>query len=63
MLKGKRIERRCTKISGQHRAAEGNDVMQRQQPKLDDREIAVAAYQQRVLLLTLCQTLPVNALQ
>ncbi len=37
--------------------------MQRQQPKLDDGEIAVAADQQRILLLTLRQTLPVNALQ
>ena len=35
----------------------------RQQPKLDDGEIAVAADQQRILLLTLCQPLPVNALQ
>ena len=63
MFHGERFQLRRAEVTGQHRAAEGDDVMQRQQPKLDDGEIAVAAYQQRILLLTLRQALPVNALQ
>lgn len=37
--------------------------MQREQPELDYGKVAVAADKQRILLLTLCQPLPVNTLQ
>ncbi|KAI3492619.1 hypothetical protein L1887_42672 [Cichorium endivia] len=63
MFHGKRIQLRGAEVTGQHRTAEGDDVMQGQQPKLDDGEIAVAANQQRILLLAQRQPLPVNTLQ
>jgi hypothetical protein len=55
MLLGKGIKLWCAEVTGQHRAAEGDDIMQCQQPKLDNREIAVAANQQGILLLAFGQ--------
>ncbi len=63
MVHGERVQLRRAEVTGEHRAAKRDDVMQRQQTKLDGGEIAVAAYQQRILLLALRQPLPVNALQ
>lgn len=63
MFHGERVQFRRAEVTGQHRAAKRDDVMQGQQPELDDGEIAVAADQQRILLLAQRQPLPVNALQ
>ncbi|MNR64517.1 hypothetical protein D3C85_1871900 [compost metagenome] len=63
MFLGKRIQLRCAKIPGQHGAAKGDDVMKGQQAKLNHREIAVSTQQQRVLLLTAGESVPVDGFQ
>jgi len=63
MVYSEGVQLRRTEIARQHRAAEGDDVVQRQQAQLDHGEITVTADKQRVLLLTFRQPLPVDLLQ
>ena len=63
MVLGKGVHFPGTEVSRQHRAAETNHITLRQQTTLNGRKIAVSTQQQRVLLLTGRQRLPVNVCQ